>query len=343
MITGLTLAGVAYQFLPHYDPVRLAAWNQVQPRIQQTDEATKNEASQSSQQIREFFAERKKNARHFAEDMLCLSSKWAYVKGMWSSGSHESYLQECFRRNLFSPDELKGLIESAVSRYVSEIQGRENQLLVDIRADLEGSELAAPQYLPSLISDAEFKQQYDAMLQQVVPLLAKEMGVSVTREIISWAGSEIAAELLMEIGVSLATELGVSSGIIAAGASSSVVTFGVGLAAAFLVDMALDTIMRQAGYDPEGEIAAKVCETLDHIERIILEGEKKKVEQYESAKWNSTWSLSSSVRESAWAEAQALEASGGLGLNHQLQHINDVRTRLRNEALKGLILTGGAK
>jgi hypothetical protein len=343
VICGLAAVAVGYQFLPHYDPVRLEAWTKVEPRITQTKEETKVQAHQSTAKIKEFFAERKLNARAFATELLSFSGKWAFVKGYFSQGSHEQYIEECFERNVFSSDELKSLIESAVSSYVSEIQGRENQLLVAIRADLEGSQLATPQYLPALGSEAQFRREYAAMLEKVLPVLSKEMGVKVTREIVSFVGSEIAATLLMEVGVSLATELGISGGILGAGATSGAFTFGVGLIAGILVDMALDWVIRQAGYDPEGEIAAKVRESLDQLERTILEGDKKTRERYDNANWNSTWSWSSADRESASAEAKALESGGGLGLKQQLHQINDIRSRLREEALKGLILTGGVQ
>jgi hypothetical protein len=149
--------------------------------------------------------------------------------------------------------------------------------------------------------------------------------------------------LVTEIGVSLATELGVSGGILGAGAYSGAFTFGVGLVAGILVDMALDWVIRQAGYDPEGEVAAKVAESLDHLERLILEGDKKSQERYGNAKFYSTWSWSSADRAASWAEAQAIKSGGGLGLAHQLNHINDIRSRLRDETLKGLILKGSAE
>jgi hypothetical protein len=340
---GLAAVAIGYQFLPHYDPVRLEAWNKVEPRINQTNEETKTEAEKSTAKIQEFFASRKQNARAFATELLSLQGKWAFVKGYFSQGSHEQYIEECFERNVFSTDELKSLIESSVSGYVSEIQGRENQLLVAIRADLEGSELAAPKYLPALGSEDQFRREYAVMLERVLPLLSKDMGITVTREIVSFVGSEIAATLLLEIGTSLATELGVSGGILGAGASSGAVTFGVGLIAGILVDMALDWVIRQAGYDPEGEIAVKVIASLDQLERTILEGDKKTRERYDTANWDSTWSWSSSDRESASAQAKALESGGGLGLKQQLHHINEIRSRLRHEALKGLILTGGVQ
>jgi hypothetical protein len=147
----------------------------------------------------------------------------------------------------------------------------------------------------------------------------------------------------MEIGASLATELGISGGILGTGAYSGAMTFGVGLVAGILVDMTLDWLIRQAGYDPEGEIAAKVVESLDRVEAIILDGDKKTRKQYQDSKFYSTWSWSSADREASWAQAQSIEASGGLGLTHQLNRINDIRSRLRDETLRSLILEGGAQ
>jgi hypothetical protein len=343
ILCGLAALAIGYQFLPHHDPIRLAAWEKVQPHLQQTDEATKNEVNASTEQVKKFFAERKQNARAFAEEVLSLSGKWAYIKGYFSEGNHDRFIEECFAKHIFGSDELKSLVESAVSRYVSEIQGRENQLLVAIRADLEGSELAGPNYLPALDSEVEFRREYDAMLQRVLPIVSKDLGITVAREVVSFVGSEIAAALVLEIGASLAAELGVSGGILGAGAYSGAFTFGVGVVAGILVDMTLNWAIRQAGYDPEGEIAAKIQESLDRVERIILEGDKNTVEQYDNARFYSTWSWSSDDRNASWAQAQKIESAGGLGLAHQLNHINEVRSRLRDETLKGLILKGDAQ
>jgi hypothetical protein len=343
VFSGMAAVAVGYLYLPHYDPVRVEAWNKVEPRLQETDEATKKQIDRSTQEVRDFFWERKKYARSFAAEVLSLSGKWAYVKGFFQQGNHERYLEECFERNLFRSDELKALLESAVSRYVSEVQGRENQLLVAIRADLDGSELAAPKYLPALGSEAEFRREYDAMLQKVMPIVTKDLGISVTREVVSFVGAEIAATLVLELGTSLATELGISGGILGAGATSGAVTFGVGLVVGILVDMALDTVIRMAGYDPEGEIADKVIESLNHLQHLILEGEEKTQKRYANAKFYSTWSWSSADREASWAEAQAIDSGGGLGLSHQLNRINDARSCLRDETLKGLILKGSAQ
>jgi len=341
VLSGLAITAVGYHYLPHYDPVRQEAWNKVTPRLEQMQKEAEADSDRSTQQVADFFAERRQRARDFASDVLSLSGKWAYVKGYFESGSHEKYLEDCFERDLFRSDELKTVLESTVAQYVSEIQGRENQLLVDIRADLKDGDIAAPDRLPALNSETEFRRQYEAMLEQVTPIVSRDLGINVTREMVTFAGSEIAARIVVQLGAFLATRLGVSGGILGAGASSGWVTFGAGLVAAVLLDMALDWVIRQAGYDPEGEVAAKVEQALDHLESLILEGDKYAHSQYDSSRWWERWSWSEDDRQKAHATAEAIEASGSLGLKHQLQRLNELRSRLREAALKRLILEGG--
>jgi len=68
-------------------------------------------------------------------------------------------------------------------------------------------------------------------------------------------------------------------------------------------------VMHKAGYDPEGDVANKVCEALDKVEAMLLDGE--------------------------------LE-SGTLGLRGELLKLQQARSRLCNEALKKLVLEGGS-
>ncbi len=69
--------------------------------------------------------------------------------------------------------------------------------------------------------------------------------------------------------------------------------------AAILVDMALDWVIRQQGYDPEGQIADKVISTLNKIESHILDCKPGAKEDYENAKWNARWDIRSQRRELA--------------------------------------------
>src|SRR5207244_2127211 len=102
---------------------------------------------------------RKQAARAFATEVLSLSGKWAFVKSKlpWTDADgHNRFLRESFERLVFKGEDIKELIESAVRGYVSELEGIESAMLVDIRADLSEGELAPPELLPALGSDESF-------------------------------------------------------------------------------------------------------------------------------------------------------------------------------------------
>jgi hypothetical protein len=343
VISGLMISAILWHFHFRFDPVRREAWQKAKPHVEQAQEMTEKSIDPSTKIIVEFFGRQRSHARNFASDLISLSGKWAYAKGLIYGGSHEKYVEECFQRHFFTPDELKQTIEESITHYVGQIQASENQLLIDIQADLENSQIARPEYLPAITSANHFKMAYEQMIQQVMPLVAQEMQISISREMASLVGGEIATVLVLEIGTSLATSMGVSGGIIGTGAYAGAFTFGVGLVAGILVDMTIDYIMRAQGYDPEAEIAAKVNESFNKLERLIIQGKPEAWKGYEDQKFNARWDFRPSRRELAWSIVQQFEKSGDLGLRFQLEKIHEIRARLRNEALRNLILTGGVR
>jgi hypothetical protein len=74
--------------------------------------------------------------------------------------------------------------------------------------------------------------------------------------------------------------LGVSGGLLAAGAGSSWATFGIGLVAAIVIDIGIDWGMKLAGHDPAGEVASKVEGVLQKVKELLLDGEPQAVEAY---------------------------------------------------------------
>jgi hypothetical protein len=316
--------------------------------------------------VEQFFAERKLRAGDFAADVLSLSGKWEYVKGSLGAGDHRKYLEESFSRHVFRPEELKAAVESAVGRYLSESEGREARLLLEIRADLADGELAAPEYLPALASESEFREQFDAVLQAVIPVVAADLGADVAKELASMLAMQIAGRIVSEIGATLATELGLSGGILGTGATSGTVTVGFSLAAAVLVDQATGWAARQAGYDPEGEVAARVVAALSDLERKILDGPTAadfpdydpyyspfNDPQFDGLKpWRGMDPLPEAelkaLYDRYWAAVDRQKAAsaahhepGTLGLRHKVKALDEARSRLSEAALRKLILEGG--
>ena len=365
---GLALAMTSYCPWYRYGPVRFRAWKQVAPRIEQVAAETRAGAETSIGQVGEFFAERRQGARAFAADILSLGGKWEFVRGKFETGSHERYIEECFQRRLFRPDELKAAIESAVTRFVSEAQGRENRLLVDIRADLADGELAGQDYLPALHSEEEFHLRFQAVLEEILPILSRDVEAMVGREMVSFVASEIATQILTEIGTSLAIRLGLSGGILGTGAFTATASAGLTLIGGLLVDQAINWVMREAGYDPEGEIAAQVEASLARLESLILDGPTPAdFPDYDfaanpladpkfrvlllprgepipdEATMTALFLEFRSVQAREELARAAHERPGSLGLRNQLRRLDEGRSKLRKSALRRLILEGGVR
>ena len=96
-----------------------------------------------------------------------------------------------------------------------------------------------------------------------------------------------------------------STGILGAGAASSTVTFGVGLVVGMAVDAVADWVIRWY-YNPQGQIAGKVTEALDHMQRLLVQGDAQTV-----------------------------------GLKAELEQLGASRARMRNVALAYLVRHGG--
>ena len=179
------------------------------------------------------------------------------------------------------------------------------------------------------------------MMDQVIPVVGRDLKITVGREAVVWVGSDIAAMVTVRIGSAVAVRLGISDGILGTGAASGVAMLGVGVVVGFLVDGAVDWTMKKAGYDPAGDIAREVSDTLTRMESLIIDGDPKAQGNVQKLRHLQEHDLFTFVRAECQKGADRLEAGGSLGLRHELNRLRQVRSRLREEALKKLILEGG--
>jgi hypothetical protein len=221
-------------FVP--DPARVRAWDKVAGHLRQAEDQDAQAAEQHLRRIDEFFAEKQTHARDFADDVLSLSGKWAFLRGKlpWigdGGETHQAYLRAAFERHLFSGTDLQNAVQAAISAYLSALEGQENALLVTIRADLSAEELPGLSELAALRSDEAFHAEYRQLLTEIIPIVSRDLKIAIGREVVVWVGSDIAAAITMRIGSAVAVRLGLSGGILSTGAASGTVTLGVGLAA----------------------------------------------------------------------------------------------------------------
>ncbi|MEM6910928.1 MAG: hypothetical protein AAF555_05030 [Verrucomicrobiota bacterium] len=243
------------------------AWTKIQPRLQGATGDSDLAAQLALENVRLFFKESRKGVPAFAEEMLSIKSKWLAAKGKmpWSNDQeHRKFVRDQFSDSIFSPADLEKVIETAVLEYVASLEAIENQMLVDVRADLADYPEGA---FPELQTEEDFQVSYAAAVDDVSALIETDSAI-VTGRIVA---SEVAAIVAVRVLTAVGTRMGVSAGILSAGAASSTVTLGAGIVLGIAVDQVVGWVIGWF-YDAEKNIADKVRGSLKDIEKGILAG-----------------------------------------------------------------------
>jgi hypothetical protein len=192
--------------------------------------------------------------------------------------------------------------------------------------------------IPVVASNDEFAREFARLLQSVVSDVQLELGVTISETVASLVAADIAVLIVQQVGTAIAAQLGVDAGILGAGAGASWATLGVSVVAAIVADIALDWLIKVAGYDPAEKVSATVQNALDRLRGLLVDGDSQSAELYRIVKEIEASDPWPDLRRKAQGAAAAMESSGRLGLRHDLLRLNKVRARLRSEALKRLVL-----
>jgi hypothetical protein len=298
-------------------PAAERAWQRIAPRLAEADQEGLRSADRHLDDIRNFFAYHRQNTAAFAEEVLGWKGKWEFVRGQFSGNggkTHQEYLRSAFERHFFRNQDLEQFMQGMIAAYVSELEGHESAVLVAIRADLSEHDLPVVRSMAVLGSDGTLASAYQQMLADVVPIVSRDLKMTIGREAVTWVGSEIATAVTIRVGAALATRLGISSGILGTGAASTAATFGIGLGVGFLVDAGVDWALKQNGYDPAAEIANQTAAALTRIETLLIDGESGPVSPGESAP--------------------------SAGLRQEFSRLRALRSQIREMALKKLLVAG---
>lgn len=318
---------------------REALWARVVPELEQLEDRSWDDVKEAIGSIETFFKERRGGIKPFVSELLSYWGKLQQVRGAVDPAARQRYLQDCFNRHLFTPGDLDKALESAISQVLSKVEARENQLLVEIRADLSDGELGSRPLPPCLLDEAAFRRQYESLLAEVAPELSRDLGVEISKQLLDWT---VVSPLLAKIGADLAVRLGISGAVLGSGFASGTVTFGISVVTGILVDRFLTWIFREAGHDPEAKLAAMTDRSIEQIEDIITIG-------YWMEPDISIYEIFEGADGSPWVGREPSDdaivgnpdANGGL-LNH-FADVLDLRARLRAEALYRLIVDGGER
>lgn len=227
--------------------------------------ATESESSikEHIKAVDEFFSIAKKGTGPFAEKALGFSSKWRLVidhMPFTDGDSHQKFIRSKFEEHVFKAGHLEELIQQVVRDYIRSVRNIESKMLVDLRADISDLPTANPL---AQLDDKRLQECYDQALSKAIAKADGELCADASREL----GSFLAGMVLRKV----AARLGISSGILGAGAASGLATFGVGFAVSLFIDQIVSWVWDWWA-DPQGQLAAEVAKKLDEMNRMIVDG-----------------------------------------------------------------------
>jgi len=223
--------------------------------------------------IPNFFEEAKKGCPDFADYALGWGSTRRYIQDLIPFGDcekHKRFLEEKFAECIFAEADLVRLVEKVVKGYVQEVQQIENQMLLELRADLEDID---PRW--AKLEVKQFQEEYNKHLEKV----CKEATTKLIYHTLKAAQvpASLVAGRYLEINILqvILRRLGIRAGAVVSGT----VTFGVGVIIAIVIDTILDRILNWI-YDPKEELVKKLRDTFDELKTDILEKVKQELEKF---------------------------------------------------------------
>ncbi len=179
--------------------------------------------------IREYFLGLREN--DFLDEVFSASGKWKAVTR--TETSYRRYVRRAFEKHLLNPGSFASLLEKIREDYAFAVTASENRVVAvlfeDLRAGRSGLEFGS------------FRAEYDRLAAELAPAILNDLGMN----LVSLAGSEVASALL----VAALTSAGILGASTTAGASTGLVTFGVGLVVGIGVGVAVDAFTGEAYED----------------------------------------------------------------------------------------------
>jgi hypothetical protein len=200
----------------------------------------------------------------FSKSALSFSSKWRvaldYVP--FTDGQKSpTFLNEAFQSQVLSSEDLENVIVEVVQNYLKEVRAAESQMLVDIRADLED--------FPSVsFTDWKNDDALQARFEQAIAVALASSGQDLQSSVGGQLVSLVAGEVLAQVAV----RMGVSAGILGAGAASGWATFGLGVVVGVIIDQIVSHVWSFVN-DPEKELTHEVQKQIDSLQTLLCDGD----------------------------------------------------------------------
>jgi hypothetical protein len=244
--------------------VRTLATQRIEPHLDWADHESQRVVADHIKAVDDFFTDAKKGTPGFAKEVLGWSSKWRLVVDKLPytrTDRHALFLKRTFNERIFPPERLTTVLHQVVKNYVASLNGIENQMLVKMRLDVKD---LPPDALPAFGDEAKLRVAFERAMAEATERVRADLKADISRE----ATSLVVGEVLTMVAV----RLGVSTGILVAGTSSSWATFGIGFVVAVIVDQIVSWVW-DWWRDPVGDLTTKMNNKLDEIHRLIVDGD----------------------------------------------------------------------
>lgn len=237
----------------------------VTPHLLNARSKTEHAIENKLDPVRVFFDDSRKNTRKFAEVALGWGSKWQLLKDQvpfTKGGRHEEFIRSQFEEMIFSSNQLEEVVSNSVSEYLAEIRNIENQMLVDLRADIANYPDA---YRLANLNDEEFKQKFDEAIGRAVSKTQSQVHKDVGRGLVSL----VVAEVLQKVAI----RMGVTSIILGGGAATSTASLGVTIIIGLMIDQIISLVWNWWA-DPTGNLASDLDKKLNEMRDLICDGDE---------------------------------------------------------------------
>jgi hypothetical protein len=212
----------------------------------------------------QFFRDAKRRTPAFASDVLSFSSKWRLVADRMPFARKQryaAYVRDRFSQRVFSPEQVAQALNQVARSYVDSQSGIENEMLVRLRADVHDLPAGA---VAGFEDPARLQAAFEQALARADDRVHADLRSDLSRETVSF--------LLCTAAQTGLVRLGVSAGILTAGAASSWETFGVGLVACVIVDQVVTCVWNWCR-DPVGDLSGTVNAKLTELNVLLVQGD----------------------------------------------------------------------
>lgn len=228
--------------------------------LNKAEKVTESIVGKEFSELNAFFTTAKKNIPAFVDEALGYYSKWIIITDsipFTSGGTHEKFIRQIFNEKVFKANELEKEVQATVKSCLDQISSVENRMLVDLRADIPD---IPKEYFIQHLNEKLFQDKVDKIVVLASVASTADIGPTIAINLASF----IAGEALAMVAI----QLGVSSGILTAGAASSWLTFGIGAVVGLIVDQMVGWIWNWWA-DPKGDLKQKLESKLEEIFLLV--------------------------------------------------------------------------